>query len=81
LDRYISREELYATLNSMQNVNSLGMDCFPFESNKAVWDPNGDNLCCLASKVFALGHFLEFLNQDMVIIIPKNIAKYSIRGS
>jgi hypothetical protein len=80
LDRYFSKEEVFVALSSMKNGKSPGMDCLPCEFYKATWDTIGDGFYYLAIEVFSFGCLFEFLNQGMVRLIPKNVARNSIGG-
>jgi hypothetical protein len=62
----------------MQNGKSHRLDGFPYEFYKAMWDSIGENLCKLASNVFASGRLSEFFNQGLIKLIPKNKVRNTI---
>lgn len=80
LDRVFTKDELYATLSSMQNGKSPGLYGLPCEFYKSLWDAIGEDFCSMASEVFASGCLSEFINQGLIKLIPKNVAIDSIGG-
>lgn len=66
LDHDLTRDELYATLLSMQNGKFLRLDGLLGEFYKSLWNSIGDDFCCIALEVFASNGLFVFLNQGLI---------------
>lgn len=80
LDREFTKDELFATLCSMKNGKSPGMDGLPCEFYKAMWDNVGDYFCGLVFDAFSTGCPTETLNRGLIKLIPKNASRDTIGG-
>lgn len=73
LDSDFSMEELIATLSSMHNGKSPGLDGLPCEFRKAKWKIVGDIFCCLVVKVLSISDLTKSLNHGLIKFILKMI--------
>jgi hypothetical protein len=64
----------------MKNGKSLVSDGLPCEFYNAMWDSIGDDLYCLAIEAISSGVLTESLNQGLIKIIPKNVARDTSGG-
>ena len=58
----------------MNNGKSLGLNEFPCEIFKTMWNTIVGDLLIMDQENFKIGRVIEFLNQDVVKVHPKNIS-------
>jgi hypothetical protein len=75
LDSDFLKEELFATLCSMQNENSPSMNGLPCKFYKAMWDTIGDDFVA-----WHLRPSPQDFNQGLIKLIPKNASRDSTGG-
>jgi hypothetical protein len=63
----------------MKNGKSQWFDGPPCEF-KAMWGMIRDDFCCLVVEVFSFEMLIESLNQGLITLIPKNVARDTIGG-
>lgn len=74
------KDELFAALYSMKNWKSLGIDGLACEFYKATWDIVGDDFYCMVVEAFSTGCLTKTLNQGLINLMPKNVARDTLGG-
>jgi len=59
----------------MENGKSLGLDGFPCDFYKVIWDMVGDEFRSFSTGTFSYRDLIESLNQGLIKLISKNVSR------
>ena len=74
------KEELFTTLNSMNNGKSPRLDGVSCEFYKSMWYIVVNDFSHMDSESFSTRCLIEFINQGLIMLIPNNSLGDTIEG-